>query len=278
MEPRPVPIVFAERHGITQEQLGEAIVAFAKGKDRAGEYAIAAKALGKLSHSPETNSIPYLVECILDKEYRQVRGPLLYTLLYKAPERFAMVVKQLVWDAFFDDVFEENERYEVYALMLKYCRLAHRGFSGATMAGEETLLRCLRELADFESYDRPRWWIDHTLCDHLDGWMFSEDRVRLLREWEKTRTSQDERFNWSRIADETEEAIRTGNTAWILYKDRPRPPKPPLNPDGSLAVPKGQEHLLNQDDGIPPELKATVIVDAPSPPPIDDDEVPKAAP
>ena len=255
VDTRPVPIIFAERHGITQEQFAEAVVTFAKDRDREGNHALAAKALGTLSHSPETNSVPYLVEFALDKGHRQERGQLLYALLYKAPERFAMVLKQFVWDAVFDDDFVENERYEAYRLMSQYCRLVDWGFSDATIADEETLLLCLRELADLEKYDRPRWWIDHTLCDHLDGWKFSEDRVRLLREWEKTRTSQDERFLWGSIADDTEEAIQAGKTEWVLYKDRPRPPKPPLNPDGSLKAPE-----------------------SPPPPPIDDGEVPIADP
>lgn len=102
-----------------------------------------------------------------------------------------------------------------------------------------------------EQHDRPRWLIDHTLCDHLDGWKFSEDRVRLLREWEKTRTSQDERFLWGSIADDTEEAIQSGKTEWVLYKDRPRTPKPPLNPDGSLKAPE-QLPLPPIDDGEVP--------------------------
>ena len=160
VDTRPVPIIFAERHGITQEQLAEAIVAFAKEKADTGQYALAAKALGVLSQSPEKNSIPYLVDYSLNETHKEGRGQVLYALLYKAPEHFASVLQQLVRD----DVLDEDERYRAYRLIIIFCDNTCQGFTKAPPESVHLLLCTLRELAAVEKSDHPRWWIDHTLC------------------------------------------------------------------------------------------------------------------
>lgn len=259
IETQQAPEVFATQHGLTNEELGTAIVSFVKDCDARNDYTTAAISLGWLAQLSETNTLTFLEQFSLDKRHKGNRNSALYALLHKSPGRFSRVFSSLVADP----SFTEQERYDTIHLVWSFIGSGDLGFTHVTAADRAICISSLLKAAELETRDMPRWWIDHALRDHLDGWKYSEERIRLLRNWEKTRTSQDERDNWGHIADETEEAIRTGNTEWVLYKDRPRTPRVPLNPDGILAVPKGQEHLLNQDDGIPPELKATVIVDAP---------------
>ena len=251
MDPRPVPIVFAERHGITQEQLGEAIVAFARKEDDMENYALAASALGCLSLSPETNSIPYIESFTADRKHTGNLIPALFSLIHKKSTNLGPIASELI----VSDALSQEERRSFYDIFLGVFLAVEYEDTSVPWDGMPMWLDTLKSFLVIESDDRLRGKIDYTLCDYLDGWKFSEERVKILRQWADTRQEQDERYNWSRIADETEEAIRTGKTEWILHKDRPRPPPLPRNPDGSYAVPKGQEHLLNQDDGIPQELK-----------------------
>ena len=251
VEPRPAPVVFAERHGLTPEELSSSIILFAKDCDKNNDYSTAAESLGWLAQLSETNTLAYLEQFSLDKRHTGNRNQALYALLHKSPSRFASVFCTLEADS----SFTQQERYDNIHLVWSFIGSGDLGFTHVTAADRAICIGALREVAELEPWGRPRWWIDHALCDHLEGWKYSEDRVRLLRSWEKTRTSEDDRHNWDRIADETEEAIRTGNTEWVLYKDRPRPPSVPLNPDGSFKVTK-----------MPP------------PPPIDNGEVPIADP
>ena len=243
VEPRPAPVVFAERHGLTHEELSSAIIMFAKDCDRENEYSAADDSLGWLSQLSETNTLAYLEQFSLDKRHTGNRNSALYALLHKSPSRFSRVFRTLEADS----GFTKQERYDNIHMVWSFIGSGDLGFTHVTAADRAICIRALREVAELETWDRPRWWIDHALCDHLEGWKYSEDRVHLLRNWEKTQTSEHGRHNWDRIANETEEAIRTGNTEWVLYKDRPRPPSAPTNPDGSLAVPKGQEDIVEHN-------------------------------
>ena len=237
-------VILMKRYGLTPDAMTDAIVKFAVQCDRQGKLAEADSALGYLWNLGGTNAVPYLESYTVQASHTGYRTQALYSLRELAPNRYESIFQRL----FHERSLTIEERESSYRGIRSECYAAAvlHGKNIATVR-EWGLLTLLRDLSIWEDEDSLRSAMDHTLCDFLDAWKFSDSRVMTLRHWAESRSSSDARFDWGRIADETEEAIRTGKTEWALLKDRPRPPSVPLAPDGSFKVPElPRSHI---DDG-----------------------------